>query len=188
MRGFTPTRIQAQAKGAGYFDRMEGIWVEGAEGQGGSIFFDCTTGGPQNLGQVWKYDEGRDVLTLVFVSTNRQQLENPDNITIVQQTGDIFLCEDSPGEQFIRGLTQDGEIYDFAEALTNDTEFCGAVFDPDRQTLYVNQQGERGIEGLPETPTEGPVDPRAAVTYAIYGPFEKRFGNSRRGNGPTTTP
>ena len=60
------------------------------------------------------------------------------------------------------------------------------VFDPDRQTLYVNQQGERGIEGLPETPTEGPVDPRAAVTYAIYGPFEKRFGNSRRGNGPTT--
>ena len=183
VRGFTPTRIQAQDKGAGFFDRMEGIWVEGAEGQGGSIFFDCTTGGPQNLGQVWKYDEGRDVLTLVFVSTNRQQLENPDNMTIVQQTGDIFLCEDSPGEQFIRGLTQDGEIYDFAQALTNDTEFCGAVFDPDRQTLYVNQQGERGIEGLPETPTEGPVDPRAAVTYAIYGPFEKRFGNSRRGNG-----
>ena len=185
--GRTPTRIQAQDKGAGFFDRMEGIWVEGAEGQGGSIFFDCTTGGPQNLGQVWKYDEGREVLTLVFVSTNRQQLENPDNITIVQQTGDIFLCEDSPGEQFIRGLTQEGEIYDFAQALTNDTEFCGAVFDPDRQTLYVNQQGERGLEPLPETPTEGPVDPRAAVTYAIYGPFEKRSGNSSRGNGPTTT-
>lgn len=186
--GFTPTRIQAQDKGAGFFDRMEGIWVEGAEGQSGSIFFDCTTGGPQNLGQVWKYDEGRDVLTLVYVSTNRQQLENPDNITIVQQTGDVFLCEDSPGEQYIRGLTQNGEIYDFALGLTNETEFCGAVFDPDRQTLYVNQQGERGIEGLPETPTEGPIDPRAAVTYAIYGPFEKRFGHRRRGNGPTTTP
>ncbi len=185
VRGFTPTRIQAQDKGAGYFDRMEGLWVEGAEGQGGSIFFDCTTGGPQNLGQVWKYDEGRETLTLVYVSTNRQQLENPDNITIVQQTGDIFLCEDSPGEQYIRGLTQEGEIYDFALALTNDTEFCGAVFDPDRQTLYVNQQGERGIEGLPETLTEGPVDPRAAVTYAIYGPFEKRLGDSRRGNGPS---
>ena len=186
-RGFTPTRVQAADKEAGYFDRMEGIWMEGAEGQGGSIFFDCTTGGPQNLGQVWKYDEGREVLTLVYVSTNRQQLENPDNITIVQQTGDVFLCEDSPGEQYIRGLTQEGEIYDFALALTNDTEFCGAVFDPDRQTLYVNQQGERGIEGLPETPTEGPVDPRAAVTYAIYGPFEKRFGDSNRGNGPTNT-
>jgi secreted PhoX family phosphatase len=185
VRGFTPTRIQAQDKGAGYFDRMEGLWVEGAEGQGGSIFFDCTTGGPRNLGQVWKYDEGRDILTLVYVSTNRQQLENPDYITIVQQTGDIFLCEDSPGEQYIRGLTQEGEIYDFALALTNDTEFRGAVFDPDRQTLYVNQQGERGIEGLPETPMEGPVDPRAAVTYAIYGPFEKRFGDSRRGNGPS---
>jgi len=182
--GFTPTRIQAQDKGAAYFDRMEGIWVEGAEGQGGSIFFDCTTGGPQQLGQVWKYDEGRDVLTLVYVSTNRQQLENPDNITIVQQTGDIFLCEDSPGEQYIRGLTQEGEIYDFALGLTNETEFCGAVFDPDRQTLYVNQQGERGPIG---GPVEGPIDPRSAVTYAIYGPFEKRLGDNRRGNGSTTT-
>ena len=183
--GFIPTRIQAQDKGAGYFDRMEGIWVEGAEGQGSRIFFDCTTGGPQNLGQVWQYEEGSDTLTLVYVSTNRQQLENPDNITIVKQTGDVFLCEDSPGEQYVRGLTQQGDIYDFALALTNDTEFCGACFDPDGQTLYVNQQGERGIEGLPETPTEGPVDPRAAVTYAIYGPFEKREGNSRRnfGNG-----
>jgi len=186
--GFTPTRIQAQDQGAAYFDRMEGIWVEGAEGQGGKIFFDCTTGGPQNLGQVWEYDEGRDVLTLIYVSTNRQQLENPDNVTIVEQTGDIFLCEDSPGEQYIRGVTQQGEIFDFALALTNDSEFCGAVFDPDRQTLYVNQQGERGIEGLPETPTEGPVDPRAAVTYAIYGPFEQREGPSRRGDGSTTTP
>jgi uncharacterized protein len=183
--GFIPTRVQAADKGAAFFDRMEGLWMEGAQGQGGSIFFDCTTGGPQNLGQVWKYDEGRDVLTLIYVSTNRQQLENPDNITIVQPTGDVLLCEDSPGEQYVRGLTQSGEIYDFALALTNDTEFCGAVFDPDYQTLYVNQQGERGIEGLPEQPTEGPVDPRAAVTYAIYGPFSQRAGDRRRGNGAT---
>jgi secreted PhoX family phosphatase len=117
---------------------------------------------------------------LIYISTDRNQLENPDNVTIVPQTQDIFLCEDSPGEQFIRGVTQSGEIYNFAQTGSNDTEFCGACFDPDGQTLYVNQQGERG-SGL-----EGPPGGNA-VTYAIYGPFEKREGNRSNnfGNGPS---
>ena len=104
-------------------------------------------------------------------------MQSPDNITVVPQTGDIFVCEDGAGEQFVRGLTLDGEIYDFAQTITNDTEFCGAAFDPDAQTLYLNQQGERG--GL-----DGPPDGRA-VTYAIYGPFEKRAGANNKdfGNG-----
>ena len=176
---FTPTRFQAQDNGAAIFDREEGIWVSGI-GQGAKIYFDCTEGGPQNLGQVWEYDPGRETLTLIYISTDRNQLENPDNVTIVPQTQDIFLCEDSPGEQFIRGVTQDGEIYNFANTVTNDTEFCGACFDPNGQTLYVNQQGERG-NGL-----EGPPGGQA-VTYAIYGPFEKREGNNSKnfGNGPS---
>lgn len=175
--GFTPTRIQAIDNGAAYFDRQEGIWTS-PQGGGFKVYFDCTTGGPQNLGQVWEYDPGRERLTLIYVSTDRTTLENPDNVTIVPQTHDIFLCEDSPGEQFIRGVTQDGEIYDFAQSVANDTEFCGACFDPDGQTLYVNQQGERG------GPIEGPPGGNA-VTYAIYGPFEKRAGanNSNFGNG-----
>ena len=175
--GFTPTRIQAIDNGAAYFDRQEGMWAS-SQGGGFKVYFDCTTGGPQNLGQVWEYDPGREVLTLVYISTDRNTLENPDNVTIVPQTQDIFLCEDSAGEQFIRGVTQDGEIYDFARSTTNDTEFCGACFDPDGQTLYVNQQGERG--GLPDGPPDG-----QAVTYAIYGPFQKRAGanNKNFGNG-----
>jgi uncharacterized protein len=177
--GFTPTRIQAQDNGAAYFDRQEGLWVSGV-GQGAKVYFDCTTGGPQNLGQVWEYDPDRETLTLIFISTDPQRMENPDNITIVPQTLDIFLCEDSEGDQFIRGVTLDGEIYDFAKTGTNTTEFCGACFDPDGQVLYVNQQGERG--GLPD----GPPDQRA-VTYAIYGPFEKRAGANDKnfGNGPS---
>jgi secreted PhoX family phosphatase len=176
--GFTPTRIQAIDRGAAYFDRQEGMWAS-AHGGGFKVYFDCTTGGPQNLGQVWEYDPGREVLTLIYVSTDRNTLENPDNIVIVPQTQDIFVQEDSDGEQFIRGVTQDGEIYDFAQTITNDTEFCGGCFDPDGQTLYVNQQGERG--GVPD----GPADAQA-VTYAIYGPFEKRAGANDKnfGNGP----
>ena len=179
---FTPTRIQAQDNGAAYFDRQEGMWVGSSNGAGSKIYFDCTEGGPNNLGQVWEYDPGRETLTLIYQSTSSETLENPDNITIVPQTGDILLCEDSPGEQFVRGVTRDGEIYDFAQALTNDSEFCGACFDPDGQTLYVNQQGDRlGENELPQ----GTPQTRA-VTYAIYGPFEKREGpnNKNFGNGP----
>ena len=178
--GFTPTRIQAQDNDAAYFDRQEGMWAS-SQGGGFKVYFDCTFGGPQNLGQVWEYDPGRETLTLIYVSTDRNQLENPDNVTIVPQSLDIFLCEDSSGEQFVRGVTQDGEIYNFAQTLTNDTEFCGAVFDPDGQTLYLNQQGDRGVDESGQ-PTAG-VQP--AVTYAIYGPFEKREGNNAKnfGNG-----
>ncbi|CAA9476587.1 MAG: hypothetical protein AVDCRST_MAG12-1214, partial [uncultured Rubrobacteraceae bacterium] len=180
---FTPTRIQAIDRGAAYFDRQEGMWAS-SQGGGFKIYFDCTTGGPQNLGQVWEYDPGRETLTLIYISTDRNTLENPDNVTIVPQTQDIFLCEDSSGEQFVRGVTQDGEIYNFAQTISNDTEFCGAVFDPDGQTLYLNQQGDRGVDESGQ-PTGGA---QPAVTYAIYGPFEKRDGNNAKnfGTGPTS--
>lgn len=133
-------RKQAQRKDA-VFDREEGLWV----GPGDSkVYFDCTSGGNQNLGQIWEHDPGRETVTLIFESEANSQLENPDSITVVPQNGDIFICGDSNGEQFVRGLTLDGEIYDFARTVSNNTEFCDATFDPDAQTLYLNQQGERG--------------------------------------------
>ena len=178
----TPTRYQAARKGAAVFDREEGIWTNQANGGGAragrgadKLYFDCTEGGEQNLGQVWEYDPRRERLTLIFESMNPARLENPDNVVIVPQTGDIFLQEDSPGEQFVRGLTPKGEIYDFAKTGNNDTEFCGGCFDPNGHTLYLNQQGERG------GPNEGPPGGQA-VTYAIYGPFEKRGRGRRRGD------
>ena len=166
VAGFTPNRIQAQDNGAAYFDRQEGMWV-GSDGA--KIYFDCTTGGPDNLGQVWEYDPGQETITLIYESSDVARLENPDNVVIVPQTGDVLLCEDSDGEQYVRGVTLDGEIYDFAKSGANETEFCGACFDPDGRTLYVNQQGQRG--DLPGGPADG-----RAVTYAIYGPFGKRSG------------
>jgi secreted PhoX family phosphatase len=174
--GFIPTRVQAQDKGAAFFHRQEGMWAGPGDAK---IYFDCTQGGAIKKGQVWEYDPGRETITLVYESTDAARLDEPDNIVIVPQTQDMLLCEDSPGEQFIRGLTVDGQIYDFARTATNHTEFAGACFDPDGQTLYVNQQGERG--SLPEGPPN-----QDAVTYAIYGPFEKRLGSNNKnfGNGP----
>jgi secreted PhoX family phosphatase len=175
--GFTPVRFQAQDKGAAIFDRQEGMWV----GTGNArVYFDCTEGGAANLGQVWEYDPGRETLTLVYESTNPGLLKHPDNIAIVPQTGDMFLCEDSSIlPQYIRGLTLDGEIYDFAQALVGQTEFAGACFDPDGQTLYVNQYGLRSASDTAPDLPEGPAG-QGGITYAIYGPFEKRTGDRSR--------
>ena len=201
--GFTPVRFQAQDLGAAFFDRQEGIWVAGGDNRrdddrdddhddkdddedddredrhrgrhdGAKIYFDCTVGGAADLGQVWQYDPGRETITLIYESTNPLSLEGPDNVVIVPQTGDIFLCEDAIAPQFIRGLTPDGAIYDFAMGLNNNTEFAGACFDPDGKTLYVNQYGERGT--LPFGPAGNlPNGPLAGgVTFAIFGPFEQR--------------
>jgi secreted PhoX family phosphatase len=175
--GFTPVRFQAQDRGAAVFDRQEGMWV----GTGNAkIYFDCTEGGAQNLGQVWEYDPGRDTLTLIYESTNPGLLKHPDNVVVVPQTGDMFLCEDSSIlPQYMRGLTLDGEIYDFAQALIGQTEFAGACFDPDGQTLYVNQYGMRSArDDAPDLPA-GPAG-QGGVTYAIFGPFEKRTGDRSR--------
>lgn len=177
--GFTPTRIQAQDLGAAFFDRQEGMWTDefyGGDDAAGEhsdhglgrrapkVFFDCTTGGAANLGQLWEYDPNTETITLVYESTSSALLQSPDNIVVVPHTGDIFLQEDGSGAQFVRGVTRDGAIYDFARTTANDSEFCGGCFDPDGHTFYVSQQGDRG--SLPAGPLNG-----NAVTYAIYGPF-----------------
>jgi hypothetical protein len=149
-------RYQAAAKGAARFNRQEGMWIAH-----GKVYFDCTTGGSAGDGQVWMFDPGAQTLTLVYESPGPGQLDNPDNLVLVPITGDLLLCEDGDGpSQFLRGLTVDGRIYDFAESVTNHTEFCGACFDPTGQVLFVNQQG-----GRPSPP---------AVTYAIRGPWKRR--------------
>jgi uncharacterized protein len=84
---------------------------------------------------------------------------------VVPSTGDIFLQEDSDGEQWIRGVTRRGEIYDFARTLVNETEFCGGTFSPDGKTFFVSQQGDRQDDPL------SPTDADAALTYAIWGGF-----------------
>jgi uncharacterized protein len=152
----TGVRFQAAAKGAAAFDRQEGMWVGD-----GKVYFDCTSGGAADQGQVWVLDPARSELTLIYESPGEHELDNPDNLVVVPATGELMLCEDGDEPtQFLRGLTLDGEIYDFAESVSSDSEFCGACFDPKGKTLYVSQQG-----GRPDPP---------AVTYAIWGPWQRQ--------------
>jgi uncharacterized protein len=149
-------RAEAKTKGAALFDRQEGCWVHD-----GRLYFDCTEGGPEDLGQVWELDPGRDTLTLVYESPGADELKNPDNL-VVTPRGDLILCEDADPPMYLRLLTLEGEISEFARAIdAPGSEFCGACFDPSGRVLFVNQQGDRGSG----------ADRVLARTYAITGPW-----------------
>lgn len=140
---------QGIAKGAAKFARLEGIWAA----KDGRIYFDSTSGGDARAGQIWLYeavsrDEGR--LTLLFESPSREILDMPDNICLRPKSDMLFICEDSDykevdgkPENYVRILTPDGRIADFAKNITagrEASEFAGSVFSPDGKTLFLNLQ------------------------------------------------
>lgn len=146
---------RGHAAGAAYFCRGEGMDYGLRPGSTqGEIFFTCTQGGTSQTGQVWRYTPGETgTLTLLYESPSADTLDLCDNMTLAPW-GDLILCEDGRGSNYLRGLTPDGTIYDFARnAHKDEAEFCGACFSPDGKTLFVNVQ-EPGF------------------TYAITGPWE----------------
>jgi len=160
--------LQGWERGAAAFERLEGCWFGD-----GSLFFHDTSAGAAGEGRVWQYTPaagegsgGADdsgTLRLVFESPGPDVLEGPDNIT-VSPRGGLVLCEDGSGTQFLRGLTQSGQIFDFAINNINDTEFAGATFSPDGKTLFVNIQGS----------TRGSLaDAETGITLALWGPWPK---------------
>lgn len=143
-----------KAKGGATFARLEGCWWGN-----GCVYLNATIGGDKELGQVWRYrPQGpeKGELVLLFESTDKAVLWNPDNLCVTPRGG-LVLCEDTyGGDCYLRGLTVKGEIFDFARNIYSgleDSEFAGACFSPDGQTLFVNLQ-------LP------------GVTLAIWGPWE----------------
>jgi hypothetical protein len=138
-------RHQGAAKGAAVFTRGEGLWA-GRDG----LYFCCTDGGRRRKGQVWRYvpspEEGRPGeasrpgrLELFLEPNYPTLLENGDNIAVAPW-GDLVLCEDGPGGNFVVGVTPAGLLYPIARNALNFHEFCGACFSPDGSTLFVNIQ------------------------------------------------
>jgi secreted PhoX family phosphatase len=145
---------QGLAKGGATFARLEGCWYGN-----GSIFFTATSGGDKRRGQVWQYtplSNNDGVLTLLFESPDAQVLDGPDNLC-VSPRGGLVICEDGGDEQFMRGLTPEGRIFDFARNIVPGfemREFAGATFSPDGRTLFFNIQ----------TP---------GLTFAVWGPWNE---------------
>ncbi len=154
---------QGEAKGAAIFTRLEGIYAD----EKGRIYFDSTDGGEEKGGQIWLYEpiskeEGR--LTLLFQSPSREILDMPDNICLRPKSNHLFICEDSDykeltgkPENFLRILTPDGKIADFAKNITEkgeSSEFAGSTFSKDGKTLFFNLQ-------------------TVGATFAVWGDWNK---------------
>lgn len=140
-------RLRGFADGAARFARGEGMWYGND-----AVYFACTNGGPRKLGQVWRYvpstAEGTPaeqaapgMLQLFVESQDPGLIENCDNLTVAPW-GDVVLCEDGSGDQYLVGVTPDGAIYQFARNATGNSEMAGATFSPDGTTLFVNIQHE----------------------------------------------
>lgn len=122
--GATSTVQQGIAKGGASISRGEGIWYGN-----GVLYVVSTNGGPARQGQIFELDPRTDRLRVLFASPDATTLNAPDNIT-VSPRGGIVLCEDGSGQEFLHGLTPDGEIFPFAENLLNTSEWAGATFTP----------------------------------------------------------
>lgn len=163
---------QGLVQGAAGFSRLEGTAFDR-----GVIYFTSTQGGgaaetgPElvagygnGTGQVWAYRPSDQTLTCVFQSPSNSVLDFPDNVT-TSNRGTVILCEDSAGDNFIRGLSRRGDLYDIALnrlrrnaspfAARFGEEFAGSTFSNNGKTLFVNIQASQGI------------------TFAIYGNWAK---------------
>jgi secreted PhoX family phosphatase len=168
---------QGRAKGGAAFNRLEGAYL-GHDGR--SVYFVSTSGGEQQLGQLWHYlpadGNAGDRLVLAFESPAQCVLDSPDNLCVTP-SGAILFCEDdanpapglagdthplAPGAKDVNrliGLGPGGEPFEFAVNVLNDGEFAGACFSPDGAVLFVNLFGD--------------ATPGSGMTCAIWGPWER---------------
>jgi hypothetical protein len=168
---------QGRLLGAAKFSRLEGSAIHR-----GVVYFAATQGGGEpeasdgpigngygnGRGQVWAYHTRTQQLELIFESPlpapgqEPAFLDLPDNVT-TSPRGTLILCEDSSGDNFLRGLSRDGNIWNVAlNRLTSKAgaarfgeEFAGSTFSHNGRTLFVNIQASAGI------------------TFAIWGPWAR---------------
>jgi len=160
---------QGRAQGAAYFSRLEGAAYDN-----GVVYFCSTQGGGaaetslgpiadgfgNGHGQIWAYHTRAKILQLLYQSPGPDVLDFPDNVT-TSPRGTLVVCEDNVNDNYLRGLTRGGQLFDIAlNRLVSSTgtprfddEFAGSTFSPDGHTLFVNIQASRGM------------------TFAIWGPW-----------------
>lgn len=131
-------RKQAHAKGAAKIRRGEGLALHQ-----GTLYLVATTGGKAGVGQIFALStQGEEQhLSLVCESPREEALDCPDNLTLTPW-GDIWVAEDGSGDQFLRGITPQGHVYDIARNAAGRGELTGVCLSPDARTLFVNLQRE----------------------------------------------
>lgn len=157
---------RGHAAGAARLTRGEGMWFGDGE-----CYFASTDGGPQELGQIWRYVpspfEGTDRereqpgrLQLFVQNDNPAIMEKCDNLCVAPW-GDLIVVEDGDAEQYIRGVTPEGQVYTIGRNAASGpdgekSEITGPCFSPDGSTLFFNVQQHPGR------------------TFAVRGPWHAR--------------
>jgi uncharacterized protein len=164
---------QGFEQGAAHFSRLEGSAYDN-----GFVYFCATQGGGpaetsfgpiadgygNGTGQIWAYNTNAEKLQLLYQSPGAATLDFPDNVT-TSPRGTLILCEDNVNDNYLRGLTRGGQLFDVAlnrvvsqlppNANRFNDEFAGSTFSPDGSTLFVNVQASRGM------------------SFAIWGPWQR---------------
>lgn len=154
-------RLQARANGAASFARTEGLWLSGSE-----LFMCATAGGPIGRGQILRVQHAgpQPELSVVAHSEDAATLDMPDNITVAP-SGELFVAEDGLEGNYLRRVTRDGVVRDFARNVRSASELSGPCFTPDGRTMFVNVQHD-------------------GLTLAIQGPFDSAAQGGTRSEVP----
>jgi secreted PhoX family phosphatase len=153
-------RLRGFGAGAALFARGEGAWW-GED----AAWFAMTNGGPDRLGQIFRYRpseyegtareaDAPGTIELFVEPDDSELVRNADNLCVAPW-GDLILAEDTGGVCRLVGVTPRGEFYVLGRNPVPGRELAGVCFSPDGSTLFVNVQ----------TPGQ---------TFAITGPWPKR--------------
>ena len=146
--------------GCGALRRWRALPVAKACGMAGKrSILPALSGGPNRKGQVWRY-----MPSLLKARPQRKGSQGVGAFCRAQRwrhcrygrqstiaPGDVILCEDGPENQYLVGVTPEGQFYKLGHNAYNHSEL-GIRFLPDGQTLYVNIQ-------------------KSGITLAIRGPW-----------------
>ncbi|NNJ93603.1 MAG: DUF839 domain-containing protein [Halobacteria archaeon] len=134
------------------FRRGEGAWLAGR-----TLFFTTT-----DDHRLWTLDVDSGQLEVRYdgvAAGPAGALREPDNVTVHDQHGTVFVAEDSDDLQLVLLAMRSGRqvVAPFLQLVGHDrSELTGPVFSPDGQRLYFSSQ--RGRDGR-------------GMTFEITGPF-----------------
>lgn len=154
-----PANAPYRGQDTAVFQRGEGAWFSA-----GVLYF-CTTADDR----VWALQVATQQLSIIYDAAllgTEAPLHDPDNVTVHERSGDIFVAEDPDDLQIVLLADANGNrvAAPFAQLVGHQgSEVTGPAFNPDGTRLYFSSQ--RGTGG-------GNNDP--GMTFEISGPFRAR--------------
>jgi secreted PhoX family phosphatase len=141
------------------FQRGEGAWFSN-----GVLYFSTTADN-----RVWALETMPETLSIIYDAAllgTEAPLHDPDNVTVHEQSGDIYVAEDPDDLQLVLLADSNGNriAAPFMQLVGhNGSEITGPAFSPDGRRLYFSSQ--RGTGGDISDP---------GMTFEVSGPFRVR--------------